>query len=390
MSTDPKVPSLIPDSHPASTPTSSASTSTQLVPFNPSSSPSSNNQQSNFVPSNQNMMQLSPQQQQQQQQMLNDFQLQQQNQQLMPMDNFNQNSISMGGYGPMNSMNPMQYGPNNQMMYGPNNRPGWSQSVMMGMESSVMKVSRISTGFQMSLEAIYHTLSGLFRFLDNAYFLRLELANVGQSFFYFRVYQALYQKVVSFLRRIFGRDSENQLEEAYVEATKRALPISLAVGGQQAVNASSYSALPSLGMWNWILPCLSLALTWTLMKVLWRRLFPPNPEEEEYKRQEEALRENYLRANPNMPINSYGAGPYNSMGVGMGMGGLGMGMGGLGMGMGGYNSYGNYGMSNYGGYGMGGLGSSYGSGYGMGGLGMGMGGHNSLGYGSSFGSSYGF
>lgn len=263
--------------------------------------------------------------------------------------------------------------------------------------------------------------SSILRFFDHAYLLKHEFLGVASTFTTLKFMHLAYGKIRRAVRRALGQDVG--LEDAWGAgagaaaldaATLAKLPKVLDAAGHlvpdpRAVAAAQASG-ESMGVWGWIVPCLSLAILWTLLKFLWRRLFPtppPNPEEEEAKLKAEQAANTPqpvmgpdgkpvigpngqpIMATPAQLLAQQGGG----MGMGMGMGSPYGGMGGMGMGMGssyggmggGYGSGGLYG----GGMGMGGgYGSSYGGGYGSsyGGMG-GMGGYGSSmgGYGSSYG-----
>lgn len=264
--------------------------------------------------------------------------------------------------------------------------------------------------------------SSILRFFDHAYLLKHEFLGVASTFTTLKFMHLAYGKIRRAVRRALGQDVG--LEDAWGAgagaaaldaATLAKLPKVLDAAGQlvpdpRAVAAAAAQASgEGMGVWGWIVPCLSLAILWTLLKFLWRRLFPtppPNPEEEEAKLKAEQAANTPqpvmgpdgkpvmgpngqpLMATPAQLLAQQGGAM--GMGMGMGMGSPYGGMGGMGMGSsygmgGGYGGGGMYG--GMGGMG-GGYGSSYGGGYGSsyGGMG-GMGGYGSTmgGYGSSYG-----
>lgn len=256
---------------------------------------------------------------------------------------------------------------------------------------------------------------------------------VASTFTTLKFMHLAYGRINRAVRRALGQDVG--LEEVWGAsgsmpdaATLAKLPQILNAAGQMVPDPRAVAAAQaqgeSMGVWAWIIPCLSLAILWSLLKWIWRRLFPkPQPKpEDELAAKEQALKEQQslqpqpvmgpdgkpvigpngqpLMTNPMQQMqqqqgmmNGGMMGGMNGMG-GMGMsGGYGSSMGGYGMGssmMGGYGGassmYGG-GMGGMGGYGSSSYGSSYGSGYGGGG----MGGYGSSmsGYGAGMGGGYG-
>lgn len=292
--------------------------------------------------------------------------------------------------------------------------------------------------------------SSILRFFDHAYLLKHEMYGVASTFTTLKFMHLAYGRINRAVRRALGQDVG--MEEAWgagsaaaaaaasttldaatlaklpqiLNGSGQLVPDPRAVAAALAQQAATAAHGESMGVWGWIIPCLSLAILWSLLKWLWRRLWPKpalKPEEEK-ERMEAALKEQQalqpqpvlgpdgkpvigpngqpLMTSPMQQQQQGMMGPNGMMQGGYG-GGMGYGssmMGGVGgYGSSGYGGMGGYGssmygssMGSYGGMG-GGYGSSYGSGYGMGssyggmgGMGLGMSGYGGVGgYGGGYG-----
>jgi hypothetical protein len=335
------------------------------------------------------------------------------------MNGMNGMGSGLGGYGSNAYGSPYgsTYGYNNGTlgyglqpgMIGPNGMPlgpmGKVHTIMHGMESSVQSFGRISQLLHMNFDALYMSFSSILRFFDHAYLLKHEMYGVAQTFTTLKFLQMAYGKINRLVRRALGQDVG--LEEVWGAAadSKAPIPMIRAPDGRMIPDPRGAAAgnSESYGVWGWIVPCLSLAILWSLVKWIWRKLFPPKPPSEDEKLAEAAKESNALQPvlgpdgkpvigpdgrpvlmNPNAPAITGGL-PGTGVPITPGMTGYGGGygsMGGYGSGMYGSTMYGGMGSSMYGNT-YGGLGSSmYGNTYG--GYGGGMG---SMGYGGGYGSS---
>ena len=289
------------------------------------------------------------------------------------------NSYGQSGYGGMNGMGMNGgYGMNGPLMpgmVGPNGVPlgpfGKVQTMMHHMDMGMQRFGRISQLVHMNFDALAMSFSSALRFVDHAYLLRHEMANVGTTFTTLKFMSLAYSRINRSLRKLFGQDVE--MADAFKEAAENVVPLVRGPDGTMIPDPRGPKQPPSLGVWGWLLPCLTLAILWSLVKMLWRRIFPPPAPPTEAEEIAKALAEQ--KANTPVPL----LGPNGQPVLGpdgqpimqipsqaglavnpMGAPGMGVGMmGGYGGGMGGYGA-GGYG-SSYGG--MGGYGSSmYGGG----------------------------
>jgi len=346
--------------------------------------------------------------------------------------------MGMGGYGSMGSMGYGGMGYGGMMgggmgmmgpgMVGPNGQPlgpfGKVQSIMHGMESSVQSFGRISQLLHMNFDALYMSFSSLLRFVDHAYLLKHEMVGVASTFTTLRFLQLSYARITRMVRKFLLGQDQVGMEEVWGGASDAAskaksIPMIRGPNGQLIPDPRAAAMMAQeetgegLGVWGWIIPLISAAILWSLIKWIYRKFFPPKPkdlEADEKKKFEQALAEQpqpqpligpdgkpVLGPNGQPIMQQPQPGQMNGTGMGMGMG---MGMGGYGTG--GYGGYGGGygglgtgmyggGLGGYGGYGssLGGYGSSYGSGYGSsmyGGYGSSMYGSGSMYGGSMYGS----
>ena len=270
-------------------------------------------------------------------------------------------------------------------------------------------------------QALYMSFSSILRFFDHAYLLKHEMYGVASTFTTLRFMHLAYGRVNRAVRRALGQDVG--LEEVWAggggmpdAAALAKMPQILNAAGQMVPDPRAIAAAQahgeSMGVWAWIIPCISLAVLWRILRYLWRRLFPtpkPAPEEEKAAMEQALKEQQAMQPQPVMgpdgkPVIGPNGQPLmtNPAQQQMQMQQQGMmgGMGGAGYGSYGASGYGGMGSSMMGGYGgssmyggMGGMGgygaSSYGSGYGSG-YGGGMGYGSSMGgYGSAMGGGYG-
>jgi hypothetical protein len=291
------------------------------------------------------------------------------------------NSYGQSGYGGMSGMGMNAgYGMNGPLMpgmVGPNGVPlgpfGKVQTMMHHMDMGMQRFGRISQLVHMNFDALAMSFSSALRFVDHAYLLRHEMANVGTTFTTLKFMSLAYSRINRSLRKLFGQDVE--MADAFKEAAENVVPLVRGPDGTMIPDPRGPKQPPILGVWGWLLPCLTLAILWSLVKMLWRRIFPPPAPPTEAEEIAKALAEQKantpvpllgpngqpvlgpdgqpimqipsqagLAVNPMMPGGAPGMGLYGAGG----MGGYGGGMGGYGAG--GYgSSYGGMGSSMHGG-----------------------------------------
>lgn len=140
--------------------------------------------------------------------------------------------------------------------------------------------------------------SSALRFVDHAYLLRHEMANVGTTFTTLKFMSLAYGRVNRAVRKMLGQDVE--MADAFQEAAENVVALVRGPDGTMIPDPRGPKQPKSLGVWGWLLPCLTLAILWSLVKLLWRRLFPPPPPPTEAEEIATALAEQ--KANTPVPL----------------------------------------------------------------------------------------